>query len=86
MADGMKGNIVSEVFGIRPDFEKSQIRDRVLELERRVAWLASELLDDGNGFPKSGRYSKEMLDSLDDEMHVLELLANVMRRRQKIVE
>ena len=82
----MTGTMISDMFGTRPDLDSKSVHDRIVELERRALWISSELGDAANYSTETSKYSSRMLESLEDEKNLLELLANVMYRREKILE
>lgn len=80
----MKLSKINDIFCKRPDFDQEEIRNRILEFESRSLWISSELNDPENQVLDTCKYSNEMLQSLEDEMNLLNLLANVMYRRMKL--
>lgn len=79
----MKMSKINDLLFQRPDFDQEEIRKRILEFESRSLWISSELNDPENQILDTCKYSSDMLQSLEDEMNLLNLLANVMYRRMK---
>ncbi len=80
------GQILNSILGTKPDLDEDAIHGRIVDIEKRILWIDSELNSKENESLDTCRYSKEMLESLDDERHILSLLANVMYRRGKILD
>lgn len=80
------GSAVSDLFGKRAELDEQSIHDRIVEIESRVTWISSELNDPQNQSVKTCRYSQETLETLREEKNLLELMANVLYRREKIIE
>lgn len=80
----MKQSKINDILCKRPDFDKDEIRKRILEFENRSLWISSELNDPENQSLDTCKYSSEMLQSLEDEMSLLNLFTNVMYRRMKL--
>jgi hypothetical protein len=82
----LTGSAVSDLFGKRAELDEQSIHDRIVELESRITWISSELGDPKNQSPTTCRYSKETLESFEEEKNILELYANVLYRRGRIIE
>jgi len=82
----MKADAIGLMFGVKPDMDETSIHDRILELEARSLWIAGEMGRKENQSLDTCRHSKEMMESLEDEMHLLDLLSNVMYIRERIVK
>lgn len=76
----------SDLLGTRPDLDVGAVHERILEIESRVAWIECEMSDPANHKPETSSYSREMLESLDDERNLLNLLANAMYRRERMLK
>lgn len=77
--------ILNSMLGRKPDLDEKAVHDRILELESRSLWIDSELASKENQSFETCAYSKDMLESLEDERNLLLLLANVMYRREKLL-
>lgn len=77
--------ILDSMLGRKPDLDEKAVHDRILELESRSLWIDSELASKENQSLETCVYSKDMLESLEDERNLLLLLANVMYRREKLL-
>lgn len=77
--------ILNSMLGRKPDLDEKAVHDRILELESRSLWIDSELALKENQSLETCAYSKDMLESLEDERNLLLLLANVMYRREKLL-
>ncbi len=82
----LDGSEISDLFGKRTELDEQSIRDRILEIESRVTWLSSELRDPANGSYETCRYSKEILESFEDEKNLLNLTINMLYRRKEAIE
>ena len=82
----LQGSEVSDLFGRRAELDENSIRDSIIELESRITWITSELDDPKNQSSETCRYSKDMLESLQDERSLMTLLTNVLYRRAKMIE
>ena len=77
--------ILDSMLGRKPDLDEKAVHDRILELESRSLWIDFELASKENQSFETCAYSKDMLESLEDERNLLLLLANVMYRREKLL-
>ena len=77
--------ILDSMLGRKPDLDEKAVHDRILELESRSLWIDFELSSKENQSLETCAYSKDMLESLEDERNLLLLLANVMYRREKLL-
>lgn len=82
----MKKSDISDLFGIKPEMDKKSIHDKIVELEHRWTWISVEMRAIENELVDENKYSSEMIESLEEEMNLLNLLTNVLYRRDKIVE
>lgn len=73
------------MLGKKPDLDEKSVHDRILDLENRSLWIDLELGSKENQSLETCTYSKDMLESLEDERNLLALLANVMYRREKLL-
>ena len=80
------GQILRNMLGKKPDLDEKSVHDRILDLESRSLWIDSELGLKENQSLETCAYSKDMLESLEDERNLLLLLANVMYRREKLLK
>ena len=74
------------MLGKKPDLDEKSVHDRILDLESRSLWIDLELGSKENQSFETCAYSKDMLESLEDERNLLALLANVMYRREKLLK
>ena len=79
------GEILIKMMGRKPDLDEKSVHDRILDLESRSLWIDLELGSKENQSLETCAYSKDMLESLEDERNLLLLLANVMYRREKLL-
>ena len=79
------GQILNNMLGKKPDLDEKSVHDRILDLESRSLWIDSELESKENQSLETCTYSKDMLESLEDERNLLTLLTNVMYRREKML-
>ena len=79
------GEILMKMMGRKPDLDEKSVHDRILDLESRSLWIDLELGSKENQSLETCAYSKDMLESLEDERNLLLLLANVMYRREKLL-
>ena len=79
------GQILRNMLGRKPDLDEKSVHDRILDLESRSLWIDLELGSKENQSLETCAYSKDMLESLEDERNLLLLLANVMYRREKLL-
>ena len=79
------GEILNNMLGRKPDLDEKSVHDRILDLESRSLWIDLELGSKENQSLETCAYSKDMLESLEDERNLLLLLANVMYRREKLL-
>ena len=79
------GQILRNMLGKKPDLDEKSVHDRILDLENRSLWIDLELGSKENQSLETCAYSKDMLESLEDERNLLLLLANVMYRREKLL-
>lgn len=79
------GKILINMLGKKPDLNEKSVHDRIIDLESRSLWIDSELGLKENQSLETCAYSKDMLESLEDERNLLLLLANVMYRREKLL-
>ena len=79
------GEILRNMLGKKPDLDEKSVHDRILDLENRSLWIDLELGSKENQSLETCAYSKDMLESLEDERNLLLLLANVMYRREKLL-
>ena len=79
------GKILMNMLGKKPDLDEKSVHDRIIDLESRSLWIDSELGSKENQSLETCAYSKDMLESLEDERNLLLLLANVMYRREKLL-
>ena len=79
------GQILRNMMGKKPDLDEKSVHDRILDLENRSLWIDLELESKENQSLETCTYSKDMLESLEDERNLLLLLANVMYRREKLL-
>lgn len=79
------GQILNNMLGKKPDLDEKAVHARILDLESRSLWIDSELGSKENQSLETCTYSKDMLESLEDERNLLVLLANVMYRREKLL-
>ena len=79
------GEILRNMMGRKPDLDEKSVHDRILDLESRSLWIDLELGSKENQSLETCAYSKDMLESLEDERNLLLLLANVMYRREKLL-
>ena len=77
--------ILDSMLGRKPDLDEKAVHDRILELESRSLWIDFELSSKEHQSLETCAYSKDMLESLEDERNLLLLLANVMYRREKLL-
>lgn len=80
------GQILRNMLGKKPDLDEKSVHDRILDLENRSLWIDLELGSKENQSLETCTYSKDMLESLEDERNLLALLANVMYRREKLLK
>ena len=80
------GQILIKMMGRKPDLDEKSVHDRILDLENRSLWIDLELGSKENQSLETCAYSKDMLESLEDERNLLALLANVMYRREKLLK
>ena len=80
------GQILRNMLGKKPDLDEKSVHDRILDLENRSLWIDLELGSKENQSLETCAYSKDMLESLEDERNLLALLANVMYRREKLLK
>ena len=80
------GEILIKMMGRKPDLDEKSVHDRILDLESRSLWIDLELGSKENQSLETCAYSKDMLESLEDERNLLLLLANVMYRREKLLK
>ena len=80
------GEILMKMLGRKPDLDEKSVHDRILDLESRSLWIDLELGSKENQSLETCAYSKDMLESLEDERNLLLLLANVMYRREKLLK
>lgn len=80
------GQILRNMLGKKPDLDEKSVHDRILDLESRSLWIDLELGSKENQSLETCAYSKDMLESLEDERNLLLLLANVMYRREKLLK
>lgn len=80
------GEILRNMMGRKPDLDEKSVHDRILDLESRSLWIDLELGSKENQSLETCAYSKDMLESLEDERNLLLLLANVMYRREKLLK
>ena len=80
------GEILMKMLGRKPDLDEKSVHDRILDLESRSLWIDLELGSKENQYLETCAYSKDMLESLEDERNLLLLLANVMYRREKLLK
>lgn len=80
------GEILMKMMGRKPDLDEKSVHDRILDLESRSLWIDLELGSKENQSLETCAYSKDMLESLEDERNLLLLLANVMYRREKLLK
>ena len=80
------GEILIKMMGRKPDLDEKSVHDRILDLESRSLWIDLELGSKENQSLETCAYSKDMLESLEDERNLLALLANVMYRREKLLK
>lgn len=80
------GEILIKMLGRKPDLDEKSVHDRILDLESRSLWIDLELGSKENQSLETCAYSKDMLESLEDERNLLLLLANVMYRREKLLK
>ena len=80
------GQILRNMMGRKPDLDEKSVHDRILDLESRSLWIDLELGSKENQSLETCAYSKDMLESLEDERNLLLLLANVMYRREKLLK
>lgn len=80
------GEILNNMLGRKPDLDEKSVHDRILDLESRSLWIDLELGSKENQSLETCAYSKDMLESLEDERNLLLLLANVMYRREKLLK
>ena len=80
------GQILRNMLGKKPDLDEKSVHDRILDLENRSLWIDLELGSKENQSLETCAYSKDMLESLEDERNLLLLLANVMYRREKLLK
>ena len=80
------GEILRNMLGKKPDLDEKSVHDRILDLENRSLWIDLELGSKENQSLETCAYSKDMLESLEDERNLLLLLANVMYRREKLLK
>ena len=80
------GEILNKMLGRKPDLDEKSVHDRILDLESRSLWIDLELGSKENQSLETCAYSKDMLESLEDERNLLLLLANVMYRREKLLK
>jgi hypothetical protein len=80
------GEILRNMLGRKPDLDEKSVHDRILDLESRSLWIDLELGSKENQSLETCAYSKDMLESLEDERNLLLLLANVMYRREKLLK
>ena len=80
------GEILRNMLGKKPDLDEKSVHDRILDLESRSLWIDLELGSKENQSLETCAYSKDMLESLEDERNLLLLLANVMYRREKLLK
>ena len=80
------GEILRNMMGRKPDLDEKSVHDRILDLESRSLWIDLELGSKENQSLETCAYSKDMLESLEDERNLLALLANVMYRREKLLK
>ena len=80
------GEILMKMLGRKPDLDEKSVHDRILDLESRSLWIDLELGSKENQSLETCAYSKDMLESLEDERNLLALLANVMYRREKLLK
>ena len=78
--------ILNSMLGRKPDLDEKSVHDRILDLESRSLWIDLELGSKENQSLETCAYSKDMLESLEDERNLLLLLANVMYRREKLLK
>ena len=82
----LKGSAVSDLFGTRTELDEKSIHDRIVSIEKRTTWIESELNDPKNQSTDTCRYSKSMLESLEEELKLLQLTAAMLYRRSNIIE
>ena len=80
------GEILMKRMGSKPDLDEKSVHDRILDLESRSLWIDLELGSKENQSLETCAYSKDMLESREDERNLLVLLANVMYRREKLLK
>ena len=80
------GESLIKMMGRKPDLDEKSVHDRILDLESRSLWIDLELGSKENQSLETCAYSKDMLESLEDERNLLLLLANVMYRREKLLK
>ena len=80
------GQFLNSVLGTQADLDDDAVHARILDFEKRSLWIEAELNDKENQSLETCRHSAEMLESLQDEKNLLELLTNVMYRREKLLK